>query len=310
MVPEDQESEGIKQHAAAEADQRLRAAREEQGLTVDQVALELRLERQIVLALEAADYASLGAPVFVRGYLRSYARLLGLPEDKIAASYAQEEVQPEEFRTRSMTTELKAGANLVNFVMWVGVSVIALGGLLYVFIDTDEPPESGVRQDFVTPEPEPEPASEPEPAPVTELSEGSAPLIEESPASASESEVQPGPQEESDAAPVIAEPESPPAEPPAPPVATEVTLEFRFAEDCWAEVSDARRRLIYGLEQAGTVRSVSGVPPFKLFLGNAPAVELTLDERDYDMSRKVRSGSKTARFSIDTAEIDARENDL
>ena len=100
-------------------------------------------------------------------------------------------------------------------------------------------------------------------------------------------------------------PESPatPAEAVAEAVA--VTLVFRFAEDCWAEVSDARRRLIYGLEQAGTVRTVSGIPPFRLFLGNVPAVELTVDGNDYDMTGRGRPGSKTARFSIAAAEIDA-----
>ena len=104
-------------NAAAEpADRRLRAAREERGLSVDEVAHDLHLDRNIILALESADYEGLGAPVFVRGYLRSYARLLELPEEDIVAAFDAPEIEPDEFRTRSMHTEVKPGANLVNFI--------------------------------------------------------------------------------------------------------------------------------------------------------------------------------------------------
>ena len=59
--------------------QRLRAAREAAGLSVHDVAAKLKMPSRIVEALEAEDWARIGAPVFVRGQLRSYSRLLGLP---------------------------------------------------------------------------------------------------------------------------------------------------------------------------------------------------------------------------------------
>jgi len=56
----------------------LRQAREAAGLTVEQVATQLRMTVRSVANLESDDWSSLGAPVFVRGQLRSYARLLGV----------------------------------------------------------------------------------------------------------------------------------------------------------------------------------------------------------------------------------------
>ena len=56
----------------------LRQAREAAGKSIEQVAAQLHMPVRAVANLEADDWSSLGAPVFVRGQLRSYARLLGL----------------------------------------------------------------------------------------------------------------------------------------------------------------------------------------------------------------------------------------
>jgi len=56
----------------------LRQAREAAGKSIEQVAAQLHMTVRSVANLEADDWSSLGAPVFVRGQLRSYARLLGV----------------------------------------------------------------------------------------------------------------------------------------------------------------------------------------------------------------------------------------
>ncbi len=57
---------------------RLKQAREAAGLSIDDVAARLRMPARIVRSLEAEDWSRLGAPVFVRGQVRSYSRLMGL----------------------------------------------------------------------------------------------------------------------------------------------------------------------------------------------------------------------------------------
>ncbi|MCB1569156.1 MAG: helix-turn-helix domain-containing protein [Xanthomonadales bacterium] len=58
---------------------RLRDARTAQGWSCAEVAGRLRLRTPLIEAMEREDLAALGAPVFARGYLDSYARLLNLP---------------------------------------------------------------------------------------------------------------------------------------------------------------------------------------------------------------------------------------
>lgn len=57
---------------------RLKQAREAAGLSVEDVAARLKMPSKVVQSLENDDIASLGAPVFVRGQMRSYARLVGI----------------------------------------------------------------------------------------------------------------------------------------------------------------------------------------------------------------------------------------
>ena len=62
---------------------RLRRAREAAGWTIMQAAERLRLRASLVEAIEREDVDALGAPVFARGYIGSYASLVGLPGDLV-----------------------------------------------------------------------------------------------------------------------------------------------------------------------------------------------------------------------------------
>ncbi len=72
----------------------LRAARKQCNLGVEQVARELHLDRAIIEALEDDNQAALPAAIFVQGYVRSYARLVGLQADELLRSYDEQALQP------------------------------------------------------------------------------------------------------------------------------------------------------------------------------------------------------------------------
>jgi cytoskeletal protein RodZ len=57
-------------------------ARKRQGLSLDQIASQTRIQQQHLQALEEEDFASLPAKVFTKGFVRSYARSLGLDEEE------------------------------------------------------------------------------------------------------------------------------------------------------------------------------------------------------------------------------------
>jgi cytoskeleton protein RodZ len=75
--------------AALSLGARLRSARKARALTIEQVSQRLHLEESMLRAIEEDRYAALGAPVFVRGYLKAYAGLLGLPEQSVLDAYRQ-----------------------------------------------------------------------------------------------------------------------------------------------------------------------------------------------------------------------------
>src|SRR5471030_2302433 len=80
--------EGAAQSQTSSPGARLAAAREQSGMTLVEAAERLRLDVATLQALEAGRFDMLGAAVFVRGHLRHYAELLGLPLDEIDAAYA------------------------------------------------------------------------------------------------------------------------------------------------------------------------------------------------------------------------------
>lgn len=66
---------------------RLRKAREARGFSVEDITEALGLSSIVVRTLEAEEFEHLGAPVYARGYLRKYARFLGLSGDELVADY-------------------------------------------------------------------------------------------------------------------------------------------------------------------------------------------------------------------------------
>ena len=73
---------------------RLRSARNRRGLSLAGVAEQLHLDTAIVQAIESDDQSALPEPIFVQGYVRSYARLVGLPEEELVRQYIAQSREP------------------------------------------------------------------------------------------------------------------------------------------------------------------------------------------------------------------------
>ncbi|MBI1186205.1 MAG: helix-turn-helix domain-containing protein [Alphaproteobacteria bacterium] len=72
------------------AGEKLRDARLARGLSLHEVERRTRVKRDFVEALEEMDVKLLPGKAYAVPYLRSYARLLGLPEDEVVAQYLGE----------------------------------------------------------------------------------------------------------------------------------------------------------------------------------------------------------------------------
>ncbi|MFN3311198.1 MAG: helix-turn-helix domain-containing protein [Thermomonas sp.] len=118
-------------HAAlAGCGARLRAAREAAGLQVEDVAARLRMPARVVRSLEAEDWSRLGAPVFVRGQVRSYARLLGLGTTAMMEALTVAPVEPTRLVSRTHVPKTRwwaeqIGRRLVYIVLTLSLAVPA-----------------------------------------------------------------------------------------------------------------------------------------------------------------------------------------
>lgn len=65
----------------------LRKIRQYKNINIDQMSKETRISRSYLAAIEAEDFDALPAPVFLRGFVVQYARILGLNENLVASSY-------------------------------------------------------------------------------------------------------------------------------------------------------------------------------------------------------------------------------
>jgi len=102
---------------------RLKAAREARGMALAQAARGLRLPVATLAALEADDQSALPGPAYVAGYLRAYARLLGLPPDDFAAAVPVTEtgrLLPDILRPRHRPGHMAAGAGVAAVMALLG----------------------------------------------------------------------------------------------------------------------------------------------------------------------------------------------
>lgn len=78
----------------------LRRTREARELTLEDAVQSLRIKRRYLQALEVGDYAALPGEIQTRGFLRNYARFLGLSSEEVVARY-EAEVEGRPFQPRS-----------------------------------------------------------------------------------------------------------------------------------------------------------------------------------------------------------------
>ncbi|MBL8263870.1 MAG: helix-turn-helix domain-containing protein [Xanthomonadaceae bacterium] len=108
--------------------ERLRQARVRAGITPAEAGAKLKMPTHVIEALEREDWSKIGAPVFVRGHLRSYAKLLGLPADAIAANVAvpaakAAELVPRTYTPRMQRVAEQAGRRLVYVLITATIAV-------------------------------------------------------------------------------------------------------------------------------------------------------------------------------------------
>ena len=298
---------------------RLRAMREARGIERGKVAVQLHLSDAMVAALEQDEYSGLPGSVFVRGYLRNYARLLGMSEGPVLEAYAAHKPRESVYVPPAGAMGIRKEQRLVRGdigraggARWLPVVLMAMavaGGAWWWFdgrdrtMAGDDRQASGPMLELGSPQALGEPPSEPESAmtlPPPVMAETGSQGEDTTPprAPAAEPEVTSAESMvESPAADTVAAAAEAPAvaTPPADGVETRVVFEFR--ERCWVDVRDSqRRRQLFGVMKEGSRHELGGTPPYSVVLGNAPAVRIIVNGEDYDVTRHSRGA--VARFTL------------
>lgn len=275
----------------------LRDAREAQGLTLEEAAARLRLMQRQIVAMEADEFESLGQPVFARGFVRNYSRLLGLEPETLLAKMEGAPSEPSvvSYAEPPQPRSWLSSPWLILLLLGVLV-VVTVPVTLYWWLNEGEDELVSRVQSVERVDPVPLP-----PHPVAAPVEAAAPVAEPAPPPPVEAATPVAPAAPEPAAPapipaaVPGEAGAPAA--PASPVLSGV-LKLEFGDEAWVEIKDASGRMLHRqLNPAGSSVSVRGQPPFDLVIGNAAQARMTYNGRPIDLKPFI--GMTVARFTLE-----------
>lgn len=284
--------------------ERLKAERCRQQLDEREVANRLHLSVTYLRAIEADDYDSLPEATFVKGYMRNYARLLGLPGEELAQAFMALERHREPEITAPQLVDPVAGRG-GRWILPIVAVLVVLAILGWWLSASNETAASDVanqaQQAMPSAEAKPNDAkpNEAKPNDAAAAMQADAPSSDASamapPAasvvstdaatdhaavghddgSAAENVAGTGmTNAAANSASAAPDSQSTVAASQADSAVTgPAKLQLSFSANCWTRVTDATGKVLFaGGRQAGDSLNVSGKPPFQLVLGNAAGV--------------------------------------
>ncbi|NUW66489.1 cytoskeleton protein RodZ [Vibrio coralliilyticus] len=321
----------VQEENKVEAGTILKQKREELGLTQQQVADRLRLRRSIIENIELNQFESEQVATFTRGYLRSYARVVGIKESVVLCALDDcGEAQHEEHEMQSFsqkTNKEKHDSRIMTLTWGIFAIIVGISSVWWwqnqensaVELTTATEQEMKIEQelaennelDFAAVEPSLINES-PEGQQVVEqpLEEVTTPVetataepeIVEQPTEVVQETTEPAEPEvvtEQVTEPVVVAEQNQPEKETENSSESVVAnlLEMSFSDDCWIQVKDATgKTLATGIKKAGQDLQVSGERPYNVILGAPENVSMTLSSEPVDLSGY--TSGKVARFTL------------
>jgi cytoskeletal protein RodZ len=232
-----------------------RSAREARGLSLSDVAERLHIRSVYLAAIEDEDWNAIGAPVYVRGFMRTYARFLGIDAEAAVARFSQSAGPPPpiassrlvEERSREREQGSGAGRPSVFAILAVVIAVAVVAYVAYAYVQYRSGP--------------PVPAAVASPGSIGAIgSMGEAPVADASPDGAAPDATSPAIVPKTDALPT-----------PRP-----RGLRVALTQTSWLLVRIDGTVVVEGTFPAGTAKSFTGKMA-DVRVGNAGGVHLTVN---------------------------------
>ena len=270
----------------------LKSAREQKGITIEDAATRLHLRPCIVADIEADCFSNIDSSTYVRGYVKNYARILGVDKEAINTCLARQVPKVTEPTMQSFsrkTSRQATDSRLMLVTYLIGFLLLALLVVWWLQkpsvvsdVDFSKPTAEEMQQAKEFESRQAQMAEQNAPQQPVEVLPDSEPgaSAAANPALETESDTESA-EVEADSAGnntsgAIANVETTEVQP-----ATESALAAVGIEldgDCWIKLTDANgKTLIDGLRSPGQTISVQGKAPFKLVLGAPQTVSLTFN---------------------------------
>ncbi|BBG85552.1 RodZ domain-containing protein [Aeromonas hydrophila] len=290
--------------------QLLRNAREQLGWTREQVASRIHLRLTLIAAIESDTYDKHTSHTFIRGYLRTYAKLVGIPEETILAAYDKLGLTPPDnidMQSFSRRSRQQANDSRLKVVTWLVILVLIALSVAWWWQSTarrsagDEAlaaTEMGATSN--TPSATVPPAvdvADPVVAPAT----SAAAATSVDPVASAAATTLPVDASSAVATTAVASSAATATQPAADTAASEPAkvpqLKMSFTADCWLDVKDAKGKTLFsGLKKANDELVLEGPEPLKFIIGAPMAVNIEYQGKSIDMSRY--NNGRTARLSL------------
>lgn len=284
--------------------QLLRNAREQLGWTREQVASRIHLRLTLIAAIEADTYDKHTSHTFIRGYLRAYAKLVGIPEETILAAYEKLGLTPPDnidMQSFSRRSRQQANDSRLKVVTWLVILVLIGLSVAWWWQSTarrsagdDALAATEMSATVNTPEANVAPAVEvAEPVlPVASDAVSTQVLVSGATATLPVVATDASAAVPTDVSGAVSTAESTTTEPAKAP-----QLKMSFTADCWLDVKDANGKTLFsGLKKANDELVLEGPEPLRFIIGAPMAVNLEYQGKSFDMSRY--NNGRTARFSL------------
>jgi len=281
--------------------QLLRSKREELEISLDDIAGQLHLEIKMVEALERDDHDNLPGATYIRGYLRAYAKAVGIDGDHIiqlfdsGAPPTPPEILPE-VKHHSQVSSSDKPVKAVTYLITLSLVILMLIWYQshYVVNEETSPDATGLAS------PETEAVSKPafdyefsviehpqgwrfpnerkltgsdmditEPEEEMLLQMTELQMLDKTQNTATNTDTVSGPDE----------------------------IKMVISQDSWVEITDAQgKRLFFDIAKAGKEIQLAGQAPFDILLGFSPGVKIFYQDQPFDTAPYSKNG--VARFTL------------